>query len=114
MTRIAATIEPYFLLAGRRHTRKIEVTPPVPLDHPSAAILAEIGGLSVGQTGRGEECATSDVVFRPLHPDNSILGVWNELLRTQLIGVAEVHDGHGELYVDSSGLWFEASLMDDS
>jgi hypothetical protein len=39
---------------------------------------------------------------------------WAALLRTELIGIAEVHNGHGALYVDRVGRCYEASLIHDA
>jgi hypothetical protein len=76
-------------------------------------VLAEFGGLRVGQVGRGEECARSDVGFRLLWPDNAIR-VWDQLLAVQLIGVADVHHGHAQLFVDNHCRSFEASSIHDA
>jgi hypothetical protein len=97
--RLPASIRGSFLAAGWRPGRRLAVSPAVKTDHPACAILAEFDGLRIGQVGLGEECGTSDVVFQLLWPDDKIR-VWGKLLATQLVGVAEVHHDHEELFVD--------------
>jgi hypothetical protein len=113
MNEVPESVRSLFVVAGWRPGRTVAVSPPLRADHPAAAILAEFGGLTVGQTDAGEECAKSDVAFRRLPPDDPILDVWGKLLCTQLVGIADVHHAHAELYVDSSGRCFTASIVDD-
>jgi hypothetical protein len=59
------------------------------------------------------ECATSDIRFGPLD-NNSEVDIWAGLLGTTLIGIAEVHHAHGELYIDSSGRCFGRSCLHEA
>jgi hypothetical protein len=77
-------------------------------------VLAKFGGLTVGRCGAGAECATSDIHFGAVGPADPDIRIWNALLGTTLIGVAEVHHGHGELYVDSSGRYYGLSGVHDA
>jgi hypothetical protein len=87
----------------------------VPPDHPAAAILAALAGLNVSPDREaGAECAPNDLAFRELWPDESITAVWATLLATQLIGVADMHHGHGELYVAADGRCFGRSCIHDA
>src|SRR5215813_3434060 len=113
MAEIPLSVQPLFVAAGWHPGRRVSRAPTARADHPAAAIMAEFSGLRVGQTGAGEECAKSDVAFQQLFPKDSILGVWRKLLSTELIGIAEVHHGHAELYMDSSGRCFGASMVHD-
>lgn len=72
------------------------------------------GGLIVGGVSSGEECSTSDIYFKASAATESDILTWNGLLQTTLIGVAEVHHGHGELYVDSEGRCYGLSLIHDA
>ena len=83
-----------------------------PKDHPAEPILAALSGLRVGQTGRGETCARSDIAFFPLEhePDDGI-HEWSRLLGTVLVGLGEVHNAHGELWMASDGRCFGRSLV---
>lgn len=87
-----------------------------PEGHPSATILEALSGLRVGSTGAGDTCARSDIRFFLLSPgsyDHRILD-WNRLLRTSLVGVAEVHNGHGEMWVAADGRCFNRSIIHDA
>jgi len=124
MIELPISVRPLFVAAGWHPGRTISRAPGVrpqcsrfadllKSDHPAVAILAEFGGLHVGQSGTGEECATSDVAFRHLHPGEFVLDVWGKLLATELVGIAEVQNRHAELYVDRSGRCFCYSNVDD-
>jgi hypothetical protein len=115
MIELPESIRPRFLAAGWFLGRNVPLSAAVPTDHPAAAILAAFGGLTVTPDRNvGEECAPDDLVFGELYPDESITGVWARLLGTRLIGVAEVHHSHGELYVAADGRCFGRSCMHDA
>ena len=57
-----------------------------------------------------KECAKHTLIFGYVEPDRIVLR-WADLLQSRLIGVADVEDGHAELYVDASGRWFFASSI---
>ena len=84
--------------------------------HPAEGILASLGGLHVGSTGGGIECAKSDLDFKWVRDwawlDHDIED-WNRLLHTRLVGIAEVHHAHGALCVASDGRCFGASGVHD-
>ena len=86
----------------------------LPETHPAFHILSEFGGLKVGQVGSGEQCATSDVAFGWVGEGDEHITTWNGLLNTILVGIAEVHHAHGELYMDMAGRCFGLSLMHDA
>jgi len=89
------------------------VPPNLPPDHPACAVLASFDGLTVGNTGEGIECATSDIHFCPVAPDGEI-SAWNELLGETLVGIAEVHHAHGELFIDTAGRCYVRSCVHDA
>ena len=113
MIELPVSVRRLFIAAGWHPGRTSSQALGVSLDHPAAAILAEFGGLHVGQSRTGEECATSDVAFKHLRPEEFVLDVWGKLLATELVGIAEVHNRHEELYVDRSGRCFSYSNVDD-
>jgi hypothetical protein len=113
MIELPVSVRRLFIAAGWHPGRTSSQALGVSLDHPAAAILAEFGGLHVGQSGTGEECATSDVAFKHLRPEEFVLNVWGKLLATELVGIAEVQNRHAELYVDRSGRCFSYSNVDD-
>jgi hypothetical protein len=106
-------VRPLFVAAGWHPGRTIAPAADVSVDHPAAAILTEFGGLHVGKSGAGEECAKGDVAFKHLDPEEFVLDVWGKLLSTELVGIAEVHHNHAALYVDRSGRCFCHSIVDD-
>lgn len=114
MIAIPPSIQPLFAAAGWYSGRRVAAPLKVPADHPAAAILTEFGGLNVGRVGTGQECATSDVSFGRELSGHSQVDVWSRLLGSSLIGVAETHHAHGELYVDARGRHFNLSLIHDA
>jgi hypothetical protein len=101
-------------LAGWYPGRKRRAPASIPPGHPAAELLAQFGGLTIGRCGAGAECATSDIHFGPVGPADPDIRIWNALLGTTLIGVADVHHGHGELYVDSLGRYYGLSGIHDA
>ena len=97
-----------FVEAGWTPTRFIPVPTYVPQDHPAAQVLAQFSGLTVGKAQAGQECATTDLSFRPSPPDgnDNEIATWQELLQTRLISIADVTHGHGELFVDETFRFF--------
>ncbi|MGH8443935.1 MAG: SUKH-3 domain-containing protein, partial [Solimonas sp.] len=89
--------------AGWHEARVVPVPAAVPADHPAAAILAALGGLTLGSTSPGQECARSTVCFVHLEEPDARIASWQRVLDTTLIGIAELDDGHGELYVSADG-----------
>jgi SUKH-3 immunity protein len=115
MVDVPQSVRPRFITAGWYPGRRVPVSETVPADHPAAAILAAFGGLTVTPDREaGEECASDDLAFRELSPDVSIIEVWAGLLGTRLVGVAEMHRGHGELYVATDGRCFGRSCVHDA
>ena len=49
-----------------------------------------------------------------MFPDQSITEGWAGLLGTRLVGVADMHHGHGELYVAADGRCFGRSCVHDA
>jgi hypothetical protein len=73
-----------------------------------------MGGLHVGQAGHGIECASSDLIFQFCNVAPDIVSTWSELLGSNLIEIAEVHNRHGLLLMDEAGRCFGASLIHDA
>ena len=115
MVQVPESIRLRFVAAGWYPGRRVALSPAVPAIHPAAAILATFGGLTITPDREdGEECAPDDLTFRELRPDDSITVVWAGLLSTQLVGVADKHRGHGELYVAADGRCFGRSWVHDA
>jgi hypothetical protein len=111
---IPASVRSLFLAAGWQPGRRIRVDGRVPELHPAHSILQEVGGLRVGRSEPGIECARSDLEFGFCEEDYEILSTWGDLLRSRLVEVAEVHNRHGWLIVDEAGRCFGASQIHDA
>jgi SUKH-3 immunity protein len=113
MTELPQTVRPIFLAAGWYPGRRADMLAMVPSNHPASAILIEFGDLIVGDLGAGQECGKANVAFKCFEPD-SLISIWADLLGERLIGIAEIDNGHAELYVDGSGRYYVASYMHDA
>lgn len=110
---IPCKLLPRFVLAGWHPLRRRPLPPGVPASHPAAEVLSRLIGLRVGRCSAGVECATSDIRFSSLD-GNPEVDAWAGLLGSTLVGIAEIHHAHGELYIDSSGRCFGHSCIHDA
>ncbi len=97
--------------AGWTSGRRAPVSDTIPKTHPAAAILESLSGFRIGEIGPGLECAKSDVNFRAVDDGREDIASLEDLLGEILVGIAEVHEAHGELYLDGRGRCFGVSLM---
>jgi hypothetical protein len=115
MVVVPESVRTRFVAAGWFPNRRVAVPSAIPTEHPAAAILAAFSGLTViPDHDTGEECAPDDLAFHYLEAEESITRVWADLIGTRLVGVAEVHRRHGELYVATDGRCFGRSNMHDA
>ena len=115
MLTIPDSVRDLFLVAGWHPSRCVAVDQAVSSDHPAAEVLAEFGGLHVGSTGRGLECARSDINFVRLDDETIADAIpWQKLLETTLIGIAECHLMHEALLIAESGRCFGLSYIHDA
>lgn len=86
------------------------VDPRVPTEHPAYNVLQAFGGLRVGSTGQGRECATSDVDVRvqPFDEVDEEAEIWGRLMGSHLIEIAAEHNNHSTLYIDEQGRCFSS------
>lgn len=91
----------------------MSVTAQIPAGHPAFQILSSFSGITVGKCGPGEECATSDIAFGFIERGYEA-DIWSSLLGTILVGIGTVHHNHADLYVDSTGRFFETSAVHDA
>ena len=105
-----------FVAAGWFPARHVSLSSALPQQHPAAPILAAFGGLTVSQPEdtEGEECGLDDLAFCELFPDDTILRGWAGLLETRLVGIANIHHGHGEWYMAEDGRIFGRSCIHDA
>jgi hypothetical protein len=89
---------------GRRVTvrfDRVENLRPFPL---AAELLAAFGGLCVGVTGPGRDCATSDIEFTSCSSANDRYAVdKRESSGDDLFPLGQAHRRHLELFLDSQG-----------
>ena len=102
---------PHFQTAGWTEERRVAVDAAVPREHPAFRLLQSFGGLRVGRTGTGVECASSDISFGYCHQDPEYLSVMQTELGAHLIAVGDVHNAHGWKIVDQAGRCFGASQV---
>lgn len=110
------SVVPLFRAAG--WLSLVRKAPPrnAPKEHPAAAVLLELEGLSVGDCEAGEECARSDIAFgrnERLEQDSAVQA-WQSLLGTKLVCIAELHRFHGALFIDSSGACYQSSQVHEA
>ena len=110
------SVLPLFRTAGWPGIAKEFTSRDVPLEHPAAAILRELNGLTVGNCDAGEECASSDIVFgrNEALERGALILEWQSLLATTLICIGEVHHFHGVLFMDSSGACYQDSQVHEA
>lgn len=88
----------------------------IPHNHPAVGLLTQLNGLTVGECGTGEECASSDITFEcygDLQQDSTVLQ-WQQILSTTLVNIASVDHSHGALFMDSLGACYGMSLVHDA
>jgi hypothetical protein len=110
------SVKSLFVAAGWRPGRQVTLRTLAPVHHPAASILSEFRGLNVGRVGLGgEQCGRSNVAFGKQSPSEAPeIKLWSELLGSQLICVATVHNDHEELYADTLGRYFGSSMIHDA
>lgn len=103
-------------LPGRRDVEAIErlEREQIPTEHPAFATLSEMGALTFGETGTGEQCARSNVYFDLLTDCDENTARWAEILRTRLVGLGWTHNSHGQLFMAGDGRVFENSMVHDA
>lgn len=103
-----------FEQAGWFPGRQVRISARAPKGHPARDILSSFAGLSVGTSGAGLECAKSDIAFRDQDSEIDVEAQWSSHLGSQLICVGGQHHEHGELFIDSRGRVFGASLIHEA
>ncbi|MCA9232838.1 MAG: SUKH-3 domain-containing protein [Xanthomonadales bacterium] len=106
-----ASIRELLRRAGWSSDRQVPVSARVPCEHPAQAVLASLGGLRVGSVGPGQECGAGDIAFRDADSELGVEDEWASCLSTRLICIGGEHNEHGELFIDSKGRVFGASVI---
>jgi hypothetical protein len=115
MIQLPDSVQQDFVAAGWHPGRQVEVSAEVPAGHPAWEILKAFGGLVIPE--REPEPGwpvIEEFVFGLLTPVPAIISDWERFLHSRLVGIAEVHSGHAELYIDATGRCFGLSLMHDA
>ncbi|MHC3489455.1 SUKH-3 domain-containing protein [Pectobacterium brasiliense] len=113
---IPESVLPRFQAAGWPDVAPQSVPPFVPENHPAFAILHAFGGLTVGQCGAGEACASGDIAFggsEDLQQDETLVE-WQGILNTTLILIGETHHAHGALLMDDAGTCYGMSFIHEA
>jgi hypothetical protein len=103
-----------FLDAGWFLGRSVPVAASVPRDHPAWAVLAVFGGLTILEREPEPDPnwpPKEELVFRALYPCPPVTDVWGGLLGSRLVGIADVHNAHAELYLAADGRCFESHCI---
>ena len=108
--RFSEPVVTLLIKAGWYEERNVlsQLTLPLGFEHFKAAdtILAEFGGLKIGECGRGIERATSDLEIDPSLCDGleGQLAEASDRRKVKLYPLGEVHHGHGCVIVDEIGI----------
>lgn len=98
---------------GRRIDLRVWNAFPVPPFTAAQSVLTEFGGLHLGSTGPGIDCATSDVDLTPQWPNRQFTD-YPDLERSlgqRLYPLGVTHRANMDLLIDESGRVYE--LQDD-
>lgn len=115
MINLDPAVRNWFIKSGWTENHSANVPANIPLSHPAHEILRVFGGIKLLEIDcpDGEE-PIEEYVFRPLSTTWREITNWSKRIRSKLIGIAEVHNDHGELYVDETGRCFSNSLIHDA
>jgi len=113
---LAPEIENWLSESGWHRDRRVEVASVVPKAHPAHAVLESLDGLSLYQTRDSGSNADPicEIRFTPLDFEATDIHGWSQTLRTELIGIGGGHNDHEQVFVDSAGRIFAASLIHDA
>ena len=114
MVELPGAVRRFFVEAGWYPGRSVPVPTSVPRDHPAWEVLSALGGLTILRRYGPEWPPIEELEFGPLDPCPDITGVWGGLLGSRLVGIAEVHNAHGELYLAADGRCFGSSRVHDA
>jgi hypothetical protein len=77
-------------------------------------VLAAFGGLTILEREPEPDPdwpPIEELVFRVLRSCPAVTEVWGELLGSRLVGIADVHNAHAELYLAADGRCFGSSCI---
>jgi hypothetical protein len=112
MTLVPWDLEPEFRAAGWLHGRRVPVPSFVSEHHQAHAVLAELGGLRLMVDHGGYEIC--EIEFQSLPEKSDLVTHWEEAFDTELVGVGELHNAHGELWMSGGGFLFGNSIVHEA
>ncbi|PCE33992.1 argininosuccinate synthase [Burkholderia ubonensis subsp. mesacidophila] len=115
MIHVPSSVRPLFVHAGWRPVDEGGADAAA-REHPGAAILREFDGLTVSvepDDATGETCARTGLAFHALARKDEQILVWEQALRTTMIGVGEDDRGYHEFYADAHGRIFSTNCVVD-
>lgn len=98
-----------FEKGGWHRGRKVAANPSVPIEHPAFAVLAELNGVRLMRLSGDHEVCEVDFQFLP--DKDELPRLWEAALGTRLVGIAEHHNAHCELYMSGTGHVFGNSII---
>ncbi len=109
MSLVPASLESKFRESGWYPGRRVAVDERVPVDHPAHAVLAELGGLRLTRLyGDYEVC---EIDFQHVADKDDYPRLWEAALGTELVGIAEHHNAHGDLWMSGRGHVFGNGMV---
>jgi hypothetical protein len=96
-----------FIRGGWCEGRETPVDTTVPQSHPARAVLAELTGVRL--TRPGDDIVEVD--FKYIKDNDPLIIEWASALGMQIVGIAEAHNAHGELYITDRGHVIGSSII---
>jgi hypothetical protein len=107
------TLRQYFVDAGWYPGRYVPVPAFVPRDHPAWAILAAFGELKFFERERDPDSEPMvQLAIGAMY--HSSPKTWSNLLGSELVGIADLDNAHGELFLAADGRCFGLSSVHDA
>ena len=110
MSVVPPNLRAEFMRGGWFEGRETSIDASVPQSHPARAVLAELSGVSLT---RPDEHVI-EVDFKFLKSDDSFIIAWATALGMRLVGIAEAHNAHGELFMTDLGHVIGSSVVHEA
>lgn len=95
--------------AGWYPGRRVAVDSTVPRHHPAYQVIEELGGLRL--MVMFDDYQVCEAEFRPLPDKDDLVRDWEQALGTELVGIGEHHNEHGEFWMAGTGFVFGNSII---
>jgi hypothetical protein len=116
MNEMPQDVKQWLVDSGWEPNREVAVPDSLPRNHPAWDVLRSFGGLKLLERNcEPEDDPIEEFVFGAFpSDDHRTARKWSQLLKSPLVKIAQVHNDHGELYMDGTGRCFGNSLMHDA